>query len=71
MIYLVLALFTLLQLVHGQDIISTIAGTGATGYSGDGGMATSALLSYPFEVALDSSSMGTTIIITVCCVLKK
>jgi trimeric autotransporter adhesin len=35
--------------------ISTVAGTGSGGYSGDGGAATSAKLSYPFGVALDSS----------------
>ena len=36
-------------------IITTIAGTGATGYSGDGGQATAATFYYPFGVALDSS----------------
>ncbi len=36
-------------------VISTIAGTGANGYSGDGGQATSAALSYLMAVALDSS----------------
>ncbi len=36
-------------------IISTIAGTGDSTYSGDNGVATSAALSSPFDVALDSS----------------
>ena len=36
-------------------IISTIAGTGSTTYSGDNGAATSATLSYPGGVALDAS----------------
>jgi hypothetical protein len=36
-------------------IITTVAGTGAYDYSGDGGAATSATLRYPFGVALDSA----------------
>ncbi len=36
-------------------IITTIAGTGSTTYSGDGGAATSATLYYPYGVALDSA----------------
>ena len=36
-------------------IISTIAGTGASSYSGDNGAATSATLYYPAGVALDAS----------------
>ena len=36
-------------------IISTIAGTGSTTFSGDNGAATLATLSYPTGVALDAS----------------
>jgi sugar lactone lactonase YvrE len=35
-------------------VITTVAGTGSGGYAGDNGQATSAWISVPFEVALDS-----------------
>ena len=38
-----------------NGIISTIAGTGTTSYSGDNGAATSATLYYPWGVAVDAS----------------
>ena len=38
-------------------IITTIAGTGTGGYSGDGGAATSAKLDGPHEVVLDTSGI--------------
>ncbi len=43
------------KLITSTGIISTIAGTGNTGYSGDGGSATSATLYNPRSVAVDSS----------------
>ncbi len=36
-------------------IITTIAGTGSTGFSGDGGAASSAMLNHPLATAFDSS----------------
>jgi enoyl-[acyl-carrier-protein] reductase (NADH) len=41
-------------------IITTIAGTGSSTFSGDGGAATSATLYRPYGVALDSSGMKST-----------
>ncbi|MFA9271710.1 MAG: NHL repeat-containing protein [Baekduiaceae bacterium] len=43
---------TRLRRVSPAGVISTVAGTGASGYSGDGGPATSAQLSYPSSVAV-------------------
>ena len=41
--------------IQAQDIITTIAGTGSGGYSGDAGAATSAGVYSPYGVAVDSS----------------
>jgi uncharacterized protein (TIGR03437 family) len=37
-----------------NGVITTVAGTGGWGYSGDNGPATSALLNYPFSLTVDS-----------------
>jgi uncharacterized protein YjdB len=41
--------------VNTSGIISTVAGTGVSGFSGDGGSATAAKLSSPFGVSTDAS----------------
>ena len=41
--------------IDSLGVITTIAGTGTAGYSGDGGQATAAELNYPANVALDVS----------------
>lgn len=39
--------------IDPNGIITTVAGNGIRGYSGDGGLATAARLSYPHELAID------------------
>jgi len=41
--------------VNTAGIISTIAGTGTMGYTGDGGQATLAQLSYPYGITIDDT----------------
>ncbi len=43
------------KVTTATNIISTIAGTGSGGYSGDGGLATSATIKRPYCVTIDSS----------------
>jgi sugar lactone lactonase YvrE len=43
------------EVAAGTGVISTIAGSGATGFSGDGSLATSAQLDTPSDVHLDSA----------------
>jgi len=44
-----------IRLVSTSGIITTVAGNGVAGFSGDGGLATSAQLFYPWGVAVDKS----------------
>ena len=43
------------KITASTGFISTVAGSGTAGYSGDGGAATSANLNYPTDIALDDS----------------
>jgi len=43
------------KIAASTGIIATYAGTGASSYSGDGGVASSAALNYPVGLCLDSS----------------
>ena len=45
----------LLQYIFGIDVITTIAGNGASSFSGDGDIGTNAALFQPFGIALDLS----------------
>jgi hypothetical protein len=45
----------ILKVTASSGIITTVAGTGVKGDTGDGGQATSATLTYPIAVALDTS----------------
>lgn len=44
-----------LRFVNAAGIISTVAGTGVAGFSGDGGPATAAQLNFPTDACLDGS----------------
>lgn len=44
-----------IRMVDSGGVITTVAGTGAAGYSGDDGAATAAQLDYPMDVAVDSA----------------
>jgi sugar lactone lactonase YvrE len=47
--------FNTIRKVNTSGIISTIAGTGVTGFSGDGGPATAAQISFPGGIATDTA----------------
>jgi trimeric autotransporter adhesin len=43
------------MVTKSTGIITTVAGNGTVGFSGGGGLATSATLYYPFDIAIDAS----------------
>src|SRR5205085_306698 len=55
-IYIADYLGNVVRKVSTAGVISTIAGTGVAGYTGDGGPATAARLYYPQGVAVDNSN---------------
>jgi hypothetical protein len=56
-VYIVDRLNSCIRMVSKSGIITTVAGTGkSTGYSGDGGPATSSLLNFPDGVSLDTNA---------------
>ena len=54
-LYLMLLMGWFLTAPIQADVISTVAGNGTKGYSGDGGAATSAQLNFPFAVTIDNN----------------
>ncbi|MBO9540875.1 SMP-30/gluconolactonase/LRE family protein [bacterium] len=54
-LYIADALNNRIRKVDAAGIITTVAGTGAAGFSGDGFQATSAKLNAPYDVALDGA----------------
>jgi sugar lactone lactonase YvrE len=47
--------FSVIRKITSAGVISTIAGTGTAGYSGDGGAATLAQLAFPTGIAIDTA----------------
>jgi len=45
----------MIRKIDNSGIITTIAGTGVAGYSGDGGLATAAQLNGPYDIAIDAN----------------
>lgn len=54
-IYIADAANSRVRMINPSGVISTVAGTGSPGTSGDGGPATAALLNYPVAVAVDAA----------------
>lgn len=54
-IYVADAMANRVRMLRENDVITTLAGTGEEGYSGDGGPAADAALNYPTALALDTA----------------
>ena len=52
-LYIADSLYSRIRKVTPAGVITTVAGTGVRGFSGDGGLATEAELNYPWGVAVD------------------
>jgi trimeric autotransporter adhesin len=56
-VYIVEEVNSCIRMVSKSGVITTVAGTGkSTGYSGDGGLATSSVLNYPSGVSLNTNA---------------
>lgn len=54
-VYFVDGVNQVIRKISTSGIITTVAGTGVAGFSGDGGAATAAMLSGPYDVAFDAT----------------
>src|SRR5207344_638688 len=54
-LYITDTMHSRIRRVDGNGIITTVAGNGMVGFSGDGGPATSAALASPYSVTVDSA----------------
>ncbi len=59
MLVIIFCIYIVLQQVYSVDIITTIAGTGFNGFSGDNGAAISATFQVPSGISVDAT--GTTV----------
>jgi len=68
LLLVLLFMITIIE-VKGEDVITTVAGTGSASYSGDNGQATAAALYNPTGVAVDSSGNFMLLLSNLKCIL--